>query len=126
MTTSSIDERAIALSYSFGPFKPSDRRSIVSEFHGENGSAVVAKALEIFIEGWAKADWLEDYSIERVGIWIASNLGHVFEGRVRRLAMENKTKGNETYRNAAYDALLKGLAGEAHVEVIAASDLMQA
>ena len=110
MTGYSLQERAEALSYSFGSFRPSDRRSILFAFqHSDDGSLLFIESLKVFHEGWAMADWLEDYSVERVGIWIAANFSPDIQQAVFSLATDRRSVGIEPNRAATFDALIKGL-----------------
>lgn len=54
-----------------GTFRPSDRSVLGEHFSNSNTRSVAVDAVKEFVLIWEKADWLEAYSIERIGKWIA-------------------------------------------------------
>ena len=60
-----------SLSWKLGKLMPSDRRFLEKALGNPVDKTEVIKAVETFIVRWEEADWLEAYSIERVGRWIA-------------------------------------------------------
>lgn len=99
---------AKALSYAFGPFRPSDRKLLLDSLAAQNGPEIFMSSLEIFLEGWAKADWLEAYNVERVGIWIAENCNSDIKKRVLELVSKKigTSLGN---RKDTYSAIKLGI-----------------
>ena len=62
-----------SLALLYGDFRPSDRE-IVRKFMG-NGDAddVLVESLKLFLTRWKKADWSNEYHIERLGKWFGRN-----------------------------------------------------
>ncbi|NKK60272.1 hypothetical protein GFM44_30955 [Rhizobium leguminosarum bv. viciae] len=54
-----------------GTFRPSDRTVLGRHFDHAATRQVAIDAVQEFVLIWEKADWLEAYSIERIGKWIA-------------------------------------------------------
>jgi hypothetical protein len=52
-------------------FRPSDRTELHSAFDSSTTFHVAVDAVKTFVIVWENADWLEAYSIERIGKWIA-------------------------------------------------------
>lgn len=68
--------------YLFGSFRVSERKKLLAT--SKENKPLFISALEEFLDRWAKADWLEEYNVERVGAWIAKNCD---EG-IREAAMQ--------------------------------------
>ena len=124
MTT--INDLAHALSFSFGPFRPSDRSHLLKKLAEPNGEVVFLRALEKFVESWATADWIEEYSVERVGMWMAVNLSPSMQNKALALA-HTKRSGEGKFRTKAYDALCQGISkiGSSKTEMLDQLGLMQ-
>jgi hypothetical protein len=54
-----------------GTFRPSDRTVLGRHFEDPSTQHVAVDAVKEFVRIWENADWLEAYSIERIGKWIA-------------------------------------------------------
>jgi len=54
-----------------GTFRPSDRSVLGRHFDDASTRKVAVDAVKEFVQIWERADWLEAYSIERIGKWIA-------------------------------------------------------
>jgi hypothetical protein len=74
MTTVQSDDRAEILMYNFGSLRPSEREVLEMTAQDLTRRPVFLAALNLFIDEWARANWLEEYNIERVGLWIANQL----------------------------------------------------
>lgn len=82
-------------------FRPSDREALDGYLAHDATRSIAEEAIRDFIIKWEKADWLEAYSLERIGKWIAKyHLDAVSQGFIR-WATEN--------RSEARAAFLKGL-----------------
>ena len=92
-----------ALSWRLGTFRPSDRAEFQRVLLTEGGRDVAFKALEIYVSKWEQATWLEEYSLERLGKWVAAQTPAPFVAEVKRLAGKRRTK--------ARLALRRGLSG---------------
>lgn len=60
------------LTYRFHDFRPSDRVVLRDALHCTAGDSAFCDALFIYMDKWASADWLQEYDIERIAIWIAN------------------------------------------------------
>ncbi|RWC31485.1 hypothetical protein [Mesorhizobium sp.] len=56
-----------------GTFRPSDRERFRQAFQSPNEERDAHRAIERFVEGWEDGRWVESYSIERIGKWLAVN-----------------------------------------------------
>lgn len=56
-----------------GAFRPSDRLALDGYLKDQTTSSETLAAIKDFVLRWEEADWLEAYSIERIGKWIARN-----------------------------------------------------
>lgn len=65
--------RQQALSWRLGSFRPSDRHELIKAFATPEGRTDALLAVRDFVQQWEKADWLEDYSVERIGKWLGKN-----------------------------------------------------
>ncbi|TCQ24851.1 hypothetical protein [Rhizobium sp. PP-CC-3G-465] len=54
-----------------GTFRPSDRSVLDRHFDDMARQQIAVEAVKEFVRIWERADWLEAYSIERIGKWIA-------------------------------------------------------
>ncbi|CUX39426.1 MULTISPECIES: hypothetical protein [Agrobacterium] len=63
----------IELMSRLGTFRPSDRTHIENALKSVQSRQVAVEAITEFVIGWENADWLEAYSIERIGKWLAKN-----------------------------------------------------
>lgn len=54
-----------------GTFRPSDRAVLERSFQTPEGKELVEAAVIAFVEQWDRSDWIEEYSIERIGKWLA-------------------------------------------------------
>jgi hypothetical protein len=107
MTSSNVG--ANALSFAFGTFKPSDRRRLLEvSSAGDDGELLFVEALFVYLEGWATADWLEEYNVERIGNWIAANCSSTLTARVSATA-ERLRGGGTPIRQQTYGAVLNGI-----------------
>ena len=62
---------SVSAMYLFGSFRASERKKLLAVSKGNK--PLFIDALEDFLNRWAKADWLEEYNVERVGTWIAKS-----------------------------------------------------
>jgi hypothetical protein len=92
---------AEALSWKLGKLMPSDKRALEAALKSAAGRSAVVEAVETFVIGWEKADWLEAYSITLVGRWIAKQQDTDLTRHFSHWASQKQT--------AAREALLEGL-----------------
>ena len=98
--------------YMFGSLRPSERKILRDAASADHGAFVLA--LQDFLAGWAKADWLEEYNVERVGKWIARECGRevlrAAEDLARRQLAQNANAGvsGSIYADT-YLAFLRGI-----------------
>jgi hypothetical protein len=97
-----------SLSYKFGNFSPSDRRDLLDVLQSEEGEEIFTKALVIYLEGWANADWLEAYSVEIIGEWIAKKAPSSVRSRLNKI-VSSKIRSPKPNRKNTYLALRQGL-----------------
>ena len=101
-------ENPSAISFKFGNFSPSDRRSLLAYFETEDGIKSFVDALVIYLEGWAEADWLEAYSVEIIGEWISKTAPKNVKTSIRKI-INQKVRGKKQNRIDTYKALRQGL-----------------
>lgn len=92
-----------------GAFRPSDRTALDRYLKDEKTRSETLSAIKDFILQWEKADWLEAYSIERIGKWIAKSQ---FSETSEELTRWCKS-GSSDARMALLSGLQQGL-GERH------------
>jgi hypothetical protein len=73
-------------------FRPSDRQEIDRALRDPNRRRDVMRALISYVETWEKANWIEDYSIERIGKWFAISADKDFVVELSNWAKKRKTK----------------------------------
>ncbi|CAN7445084.1 hypothetical protein LJR255_002865 [Pararhizobium sp. LjRoot255] len=84
-----------------GTFRPSDRSVLGRHFDDASTRQVAVDAVKEFVLIWERADWLEAYSIERIGKWIAK-----YQPEAIVALFDNWSKANPT---AARAALTRGI-----------------
>jgi hypothetical protein len=85
-------------------FRPSDRDRFKRAFQLETSAAVAEEAIRAFVEGWEDKTWVEAYSIERIGKWLAVNAPEATVTRLDTWARQRRTMA----RIALRDGLRKG------------------
>jgi hypothetical protein len=90
-----------SLSWKLGKLTPSDRRALQLALNDTTQRQDVIDAVEFFVIGWENADWLENYSIVRVGRWIAKQGDDNLTRHFAQWAGQNQTP--------ARNALLEGI-----------------
>lgn len=86
------------LTFRFHEFRPSDRRALEEVLKGEEGRAAYVDALRIYLQGWAGADWLTEYDIERIGKWTATYFPEVSRAVEDMATSELRAAPNERAR----------------------------
>lgn len=64
-----IDHRGVVISH-LSSFRPSDRAALDGLLASATEREDTLGAIRFFIEEWENADWLEAYSLQRIGRWI--------------------------------------------------------
>lgn len=82
-------------------FRPSDRSELTKAFNSPNGRDDAFSAVQNFVMRWETADWLEAYSIERIGKWIAKYQPENVVRHLKTWAEEQETEPRK--------ALLRGI-----------------
>lgn len=85
-------------------FRPSDRQAIATHLITLQGRRDVMRALTDYVEAWESANWLEDYSIERIGKWLAISADDPFLDELAHWSRQRRTKA----RKALMAGLRKG------------------
>lgn len=80
--TETTSQQAHKTMYLFGTFKRSDRIELRRLAASEGGDDVFVEALQMFLERWDRADWIEAYNIERVAKWCARHLDRSLQDRL--------------------------------------------
>lgn len=98
-----IDELSLCLNV----FRPS-HRAVLAKALKSRGEAEEAamRAIQLYVEGWGEASWLEEYSIERIGRWLRSEATPEF--RARLIEWASTTQASEAQKKARR-ALLAGM-----------------
>ena len=99
---------AKALSYVFGSFRPSDRLRLLEIMADSGKAGVVVKAFEIYLEGWATADWFEAYLVERIGLWLSIQSPEELTVQFKKM-IRPKLRKKGTSRHLVYSTALKSL-----------------
>lgn len=94
------------LMYQIGSFKPSDRRAIRQAMSSAEGQTVFIEALMEFLAVWEKSDWLEDYNVERVAIWLSINAPVSLRANISR-RIESVIKSGKAEGMGAFKCFLK-------------------
>lgn len=89
-----------------GAFRPSDRSALDRYLKDERTRSEALSAIKDFVIRWEEANWLEAYSIERIGKWIAKSQVSETSEELRRWC---KT-GTSEARRALLSGLQQGLA----------------
>ncbi|WP_439625876.1 hypothetical protein [Shinella sp.] len=82
-------------------FRPSDRSELARWFADGSRRATALSAVKEFVEVWDRAKWLEAYSIERIGKWIAKTQP--------KIVVEDLEEWGSRYPTEARQALIEGL-----------------
>ena len=86
-----------------GTFRPSDRQAFVQVFQTSSGRQNAHDALVAFVLHWEKSDWLEEYSIERIGKWFGRHAPRDLVDELRKWCARKA-------KSQARQALAKGIA----------------
>lgn len=103
-------QEAISTMYLFGSFKSSERRKLL-KVSQENESMFIS-GLEIFLDKWANADWIEEYNVERVGLWISKHCSDAVISKAKNLINIKKPSNDldeSTIINKTYVAFEYGI-----------------
>ncbi len=98
--TETTSPQAHKTMYRFGTFKRSDRIALRRLAASEDGDDVFVEALQMFLEKWDQADWIESYNIERVAKWCARHLDRALQDRLGetfRLTRMVRTGGQDAF-----------------------------
>ncbi len=85
--------REEALSWRLNSFKPSDREEFQRAFNSPQDSEVAYNAILLFVGRLEKDPRsVEEYSLERLGRWVAREVPPAMVAPIRRWSRERKTK----------------------------------
>lgn len=98
------------LMYAFGSFRPSERGLLSGLFAQDGGEDLVLDAFRKYMEVWAEADWLEEYNVQKIAIWMSVNAPETLVSKVRTLAQQN-VLSNASNRKLTYSVFLNELEG---------------
>jgi len=107
MKTSHKTHSAEELVYLFGSFLPSQRAILLAE--SRTNQAQFMSALQTFLGKWARADWLEEYNVERVGEWIAKHCSADVQAAIKATATKMAKIAPQGIHGRTYQALLDGM-----------------
>ncbi|WP_370301649.1 hypothetical protein [Pseudooceanicola sp.] len=89
------------LTYRFHEFRPSDRKELRRVLAADGGRDAFVAALDIYLQKWAKADWLTEYDLERIAQWTALHFPDVAkqveEMAARELSAAQMEQAKKTY-----------------------------
>ena len=105
-----IDHRGIVISH-LSSFRPSDREALNGFLDDPAQQDATLDAIRAFIEEWEEADWLEAYSLERMGKWIGKTQKHQVIDTLNQWAQKKSSEA----RTALSTGLRTGLAERAFV-----------
>lgn len=98
------------LVYMFGSFLPSQRVLLLEQ--AKIAPDQFMAALQSFLAKWARADWLEEYNVERVGEWVAKHCPSSVRDKVEAFAKAELAAGvsPSSIQYRTYKAVIDGLA----------------
>lgn len=103
-----IDE----LVYMLGSLLPSQRAVLLDQAKNDPGQ--FKAGLDSFLSKWARADWLEEYNVERVGEWIAKHCPEAVKRDAESLAKaivgDAVPSPTNSIKIRTYRAILNGMA----------------
>lgn len=88
--TATLEE---ALSWRLGSFRPSDREHFKKLVRSVEGQQAFLDAVKIYIREWDQADWIEEYSVKRIGKWLENNAPANMLTAIHQWASEEPLKG---------------------------------
>jgi hypothetical protein len=97
----SSSQKSEELSQHLYSFRISDRAQIERTLKSPNGNNAAFMAVTDYVKRWENSDWLEAYSIERIGKWFGRHANSILIEKLETWAIEQDT--------AARLALLEGL-----------------
>lgn len=101
------------LVYMFGSFLPSQRAVLLEQAH--QAPVEFIAGLRGFLARWARADWLEEYNVERVGEWIALHCPPSVRAEAEQVATSELNSSDANgIRARTYQALADGMARAKH------------
>ncbi|ESZ01155.1 MULTISPECIES: hypothetical protein [unclassified Mesorhizobium] len=95
------------LMYLFGSFKPSERETLLDS--ATRDAPAFVKALELFLQKWADASWLEEYNVERVGEWVSDKCPPSVRKAARELALVKLCGAPSENHTNTYQVFLGGI-----------------
>lgn len=92
-------------------FRPSNQNAIEQAFESVEGRTAVIEAVKLYVERWERADWVEVYTVERIGKWLGRSAPREIVDALRLWAVENPDAEEKRPRRALFDGLQKGFPG---------------
>lgn len=86
-----------ALMSRLSTFRPSDRKELDRVLSDVSERETALEAVKQFIRGWENADWLEAYSIERIGKWIGKYQTEAVQAELSKWAQKKQTDAREAF-----------------------------
>ena len=93
LTTSSQE----ALSWRLGSFRPSDREALLSAINDPSRRRSAMSAIQSYVIQWDESDWLEEYSIERIGKWVAKSAPAPFTEELMIWSSKRNRKASQAF-----------------------------
>ncbi|MGV3489836.1 MAG: hypothetical protein ACO1OG_00805 [Devosia sp.] len=87
-----------ALSWRLGTFRPSDRDEFQRAFQTIEGRKAAYDAVVIYVTKWEEADWVEEYSLERIGRWLSKSAPTAFVSDVAQWSRGRRTKARLAFK----------------------------
>lgn len=112
-TSFSPKERRNPSMFLFGSFRPSERKELLKQ--SKLDPQVFQGALREYLDVWARADWLEEYNVERVGRWVGKNCSSELVSKIKKMAEQSKVangSADKSINERTYEAFLEGLSDE--------------
>jgi len=82
-------------------FRPSDKRALLRLLETTQGVEDIYNGVTIYVEVWDRAQWLEDYAVERIGRWVKREGPAELTDRFDRWA-RGKGKARVAFRNGLH------------------------
>ncbi len=96
--TSSGSSLPETLSWRLGTFRPSDRDEFKRAFQSVEVREAAYAAVVIYVTKWEAADWVEEYSLERIGRWLSKSAPSAFVDDVARWSKGRRTKARLAFK----------------------------
>ena len=100
------------LTYRFHNFRPSDRLVLKQVVCTHGGEGVFLAALEVYLGKWARADFVTEYEIERIAVWVGAHLGRPLLEKIAAMADREQASARTENAKKTYATMLDAVSME--------------